>query len=116
MFTGDETQNVAGDNVENAKYRSEGVINANAVYVRSGASENDYPTLKLDKGAKVVAVGVRYDWLKIIPPEGSYCYVAKAYVERHGDGKVGKVTNELNVRVGSSLNAMKSHHVRRRGN
>lgn len=94
--------------VENGKYKVEGVINSSAVYVRSGPSENDYPTMKLDKGAKVTFVGLRFDWLKILPPEGSFCYVAKAYVEKRGDGSVGRVTNTLNVRVGSSLNAMKT--------
>jgi hypothetical protein len=53
-------------------------------------------------------VGIKSDWLKILPPEGSYCYVAKAYVNKRGDGTMGRVTNPLNVRVGSSLNAMKT--------
>jgi hypothetical protein len=35
-------------------------------------------------------------------------HVAKAYVEKHGDGSEGRVTNTLNVRVGSTLNAMKT--------
>jgi hypothetical protein len=56
----------------------------------------------------VTVVGVKFDWLKIAPPEGSYCYVAKAYVEKRGNGDVGRVTSPLNVRVGSSLNAMKT--------
>jgi hypothetical protein len=94
--------------IENSKFQAIGSINSNAVYIRSGPSENDYPTLKLDRGGQVTAVGIRGDWLKIIPPEGSYCYVAKAYVEKRGDGTVGRVTNPLNVRVGSALNAMKT--------
>ena len=94
--------------IENAKFQAVGSINSNAVYIRSGPSENDYPTMKLDRDQKVTAVGVRGDWLKIVPPEGSYCYVAKAYVEKRGDGTVGRVTNGLNVRVGSALNAMKT--------
>src|SRR5438552_12709549 len=94
--------------IENSKFSAVGSINANAVYIRSGASENDYPTIKLDRGQQVTVVGIKTDWLKIIPPDGSYCYVAKAYVEKRGDGSVGRVTNPLNVRVGSSLNAMKT--------
>jgi len=64
--------------------------------------------MKLDKGAQVTVVGARFEWLKIVPPDGSFCYVAKAYVEKHGDGSEGRVTNTLNVRVGSTLNAMKT--------
>src|ERR1700712_264376 len=68
--------------VENSKFQFAGVINANAVFVHSGPSENDYPTMKLDHGAAVTVVGIRFDWLKVLPPEGSFCYVAKAYVEK----------------------------------
>ncbi len=101
-------QEATQEEIENSKFQAIGSINSNAVYIRSGASENDYPTVKLDRGAQVTVVGIKSDWLKIVPPEGSYCYVAKAYVEKRGDGTVGRVTNPLNVRVGSALNAMKT--------
>jgi SH3-like domain-containing protein len=101
-------QEATDPGIENSKYQAEGLINANAVYVRSGASDNDYPVMKLEKGAPVHVVGMRFEWLKIAPPEGSFCYVSKAYVDRHGDGSVGKVTNTLYVRVGSQLNGMKA--------
>ena len=95
--------------IQNSRFQFEGEVNANAVYVRSGPSDNDYATTKLDKGAKVIVVGAgKFDWLKILPPEGSFCYVAKAYVEKRGDGKLGRVTNALNVRVGSQLLPMKT--------
>jgi uncharacterized protein YraI len=95
--------------VDNAKVSFAGVINSNAVYVRSGPGENYYATLKLDKGAQVTVVGLKFDWLKVVPPDGSFSYVAKAYVEKRGDGSVGRVTKpDLNVRAGSDLNAMKT--------
>src|SRR5206468_8476264 len=94
--------------IDNSRFQFEGRVNANSVYIRSGASENDYPTMKLDLGATVTVVGIKFDWLKIVPPDGSFCYVAKAYVEKRGDGSVGRVNNQLNVRVGSALNAMKT--------
>jgi SH3-like domain-containing protein/flagellar motor protein MotB len=103
-----QSQDSATPSVENSKFQALGEVNANAVFVRSGPSENDYPVMKLDKGAHVTVVGARFEWLKIIPPDGSFCYVAKAYVEKHGDGSAGRVTNTLNVRVGSTLNAMKT--------
>jgi hypothetical protein len=64
--------------------------------------------MKLDKGAEVTAVGLRFEWLKVVPPEGSFCYAAKAYIDRHGDGRQGRVTSTLNVRVGSQLNELKA--------
>ena len=94
--------------IEDSKYHFTGVVNSNAVYVRSGPSENDYPTMKLDKGAEVTVRGIKFEWLKIAPPEGSFCYVAKAFVDRHGNGSTGRVTSTLNVRVGSQLNELKA--------
>jgi hypothetical protein len=105
---GDDPAAAPTNEIDNSRFQFEGRVNANSVYVRSGASDNDYPTMKLDSGAIVAAVGVKFDWLKIIPPEGSFCYVATAYVEKRGDGSVGRVTSQLNVRVGSSLNALKT--------
>src|SRR6478752_9162626 len=68
--------------IENAKNSAIGTINADAVYVRSGAGDNYYPTMKLNTGTQVTVVGVKFDWLKVLPPEGSFCYVAKVYVEK----------------------------------
>lgn len=94
--------------IENARFATIGQINANSVFVRSGPSENDYPVIKLERGAQVTVVGMRNDWLKIRPPEGAYCYVAKAFVDRRGDGNIGRVNNTLYVRVGSRLNDMRT--------
>jgi uncharacterized protein YgiM (DUF1202 family) len=94
--------------VENSKFSTSGVIMSNAVFVRCGPGDNYYPTLKLDKGAKVKVVGAKFDWLKVVPPEGSFCYVARLYVDRHGDGSVGRVNKDsINVRAGSALSALK---------
>ena len=71
--------------VPNAKYNFIGEINGNGVSIRSGPSENYYPTGKLDKGARVKVVGIKFNWLKIEPPEGSFSYVGKAFVDRHGE-------------------------------
>src|SRR4051794_899453 len=94
--------------VENSKFSTSGVIMSNAVFVRCGPGDNYYPTLKLDKGAKVKVVGAKFDWLKVVPPDGSFCYVARLYVDRHGDGSVGRVNKDsINVRAGSALSALK---------
>jgi hypothetical protein len=94
--------------VPNAKFNFIGEINGNGVSVRSGPNENYYPTGKLDKGARVKVVGIRFNWLKIEPPEGSFSYIGRAFVDRHGDGKAGKVNNTANIRAGSSMNPMKT--------
>ena len=98
----------ATDDIENAKFQATGAVNSNSVYIRSGPSENDYATMKLDKGAQVTVVGERFNWLKILPPEGSFCYLSKAYVNRAGNGSIGMVTGHVYIRVGSALNTLKT--------
>jgi SH3-like domain-containing protein len=104
-----EDTGVVVPQVDNSKVSFAGVVNANQVYLRSGPGDNYYATHKLDKGAPLTVVGVTFDWLKVLPPDGSFSYVAKAYVEQRGDGTIGRVTKpDLNVRAGSDLNAMKT--------
>lgn len=94
--------------IETSPYTFAGEVNSDQAIVRSGPSENDYPTLKLAKGEKLVVVGYRFDWLKIEPPEGSFCLVSQAFVDKRGDGTVGRIANQrATVRVGSSLTLSK---------
>lgn len=94
--------------VTNAKYRFAGVINTDNVFVRSGPGENFYPTMKLNKGDQVTVVGMKFDWLKVVPPAGSFSYVAKVHVDRRGDGSVGRVSSpDLLVKAGSTENTLK---------
>lgn len=95
--------------VENAKYHFAGRTNAANVQVRSGPGDNYYPTARLDKDAQVTVVGIRFEWLKIKPPEGSFSVVAKAFVKKKdGAANVGVVDAEsLNVRAGSTLSPLK---------
>jgi len=90
--------------VDNAKFQFTGQINAPAVPVYSGPSNNYYITSKLDKGAPVTVVGIKFDWLKIVPPEGSFSVIAKNLVTKEADGKTGRINGDnVNVRAGSSL-------------
>jgi uncharacterized protein YgiM (DUF1202 family) len=106
--TAAEEQGITPDQAPNTKNAAIGEINANDVYVRSAAGENYYPTMKLTRGTKVTVVGEKFDWLKIVPPEGSFCYVAKAYVDK-GAGETAKANRaDVNVRAGSVLNTIKT--------
>ena len=94
--------------VANSRFQFLGATNAASVQIRSGPGENYYATAKVDKGMPVTVVGVKFDWLKIVPPEGSYSVVAKAFVSREGAASTGKVTADtLNVRAGSNMVPMK---------
>jgi SH3-like domain-containing protein len=96
--------------VENAKFKFSGLINASAVVVHSGPAESYYITGRLDKGAPVTVVGIRYEWLKIVPPEGSFSVVAKNLVTRDGapGGNTGRINSDnVNVRAGSNVVPLK---------
>jgi uncharacterized protein YgiM (DUF1202 family) len=94
--------------VENSRNSAECIVNADNVYVRSGAGDNYYPTMKLNKGDKVVVIGEKFDWLKVVPPQGSFSYVGKHFIDKKDNG-VGIVNREnVNVRAGSTLNVMKT--------
>src|SRR5688500_18692670 len=58
------------DDVENSKFQFIGQISSEIVLLRSGPGENHYPTLRLNKGAEVTVIGMKFDWLKVLPPEG----------------------------------------------
>jgi len=102
-------QEAPAQGLETAKQQWFGLVNAGAVYVRSAASEDAYPVMKLEKGAQVKVVGMKFKWLKILPPEGTFAYVPQAYVQRRGDGKVGRATREIIAKVGSSLTQQKTN-------
>src|SRR5690349_6187116 len=97
-----QAADVPPQEVETARQPQRGLLNANAL-VYSGPGSHYYPTMKLQKDAEVIVVGVKKDWLKIQPPAESFSYVPKAFVNVHGDGKQGKVTNQIVVRAGSSM-------------
>ncbi|MGD0464236.1 MAG: hypothetical protein ABSB74_17270 [Tepidisphaeraceae bacterium] len=95
--------------VANSKYQIDGVVNVDSVYVRSGPGEGYYPTQTLSKGAAITVVGIKFDWLKILPPENSFSYVGAVFVDRSADGTTGKINrNDVNIRAGSLVNAMKT--------
>lgn len=95
--------------IPNAKFSAVGEVTATSVNVRSGPAESHYPTMKLNKGDKVIVVGQKFDWLKIKPPQGSFSYVAKIYVDRDGAGTSGTVkNNDVVVRAGSLLSPLSS--------
>ncbi len=96
--------------VANSRNSALATINADGVYVRSGPGDSYYPTTKLNKDTQVTIVGEKFDWLKIVPPANSFCYVAKAFVDKNPtDATVGVANREdVNVRAGSELNTIKT--------
>jgi uncharacterized protein YgiM (DUF1202 family) len=92
------------DPVENAPFQFIGQVHAENVFLRSGPGENHYATMRLNKGAELTVMGMKFDWLKVLPPEGSYSLIAKQFVQRADGAKTGIVT-AANVRVRAAGNA-----------
>jgi uncharacterized protein YraI len=89
------------EGVESAKQIFEGKILGRQVTIRSGPSENYYPVTRLDDGATVIVNGIKFDWLRISPPEGTFSLIFKDLVEVNGS--TGRVkSNGVNVRAGSN--------------
>jgi hypothetical protein len=89
--------------VENAKRSFIGKVNSTSAFILSGPRDDAYQTQKINQGTEVTVTGIKADWLRIVPPAGSFAYVPKVYVDRHGDGSVGRATREITARVGSDL-------------
>jgi uncharacterized protein YgiM (DUF1202 family) len=62
-----------------------GVVNGNAVWVRTGSDMSDAKyarQLKLDRGAEVKVIGETEGHYKIQPPPGAYVYIHASFVTR----------------------------------
>jgi hypothetical protein len=75
-------------------------VTGTGVYIRAGAGTTFYETGKINAPARVTVTGELYGWSKIIPPEGSFSWVAKEYVEVSPDMPgVGIIKGGDGVRV-----------------
>lgn len=98
--------------IETSAYTFSGEVKADGVKILSGANETDYPVIRVNKGTRLTVVGMKNDWLKIEPPEGSFCLVPQAFVNKTGAGNTGRVIdNPAVVRIGSSVVPAARHKV-----
>jgi len=70
--------------------------------VRAGAGRSFYVVGKLPQGMQVTVEEVVFGWHKIRPPEGTFSYISRAFVDAFGDGQTGRInTNRAAVRTAS---------------
>jgi len=85
-------------------------ITGDDVYARSGPGTYYYHCSKLNKGDKVVVVGSKFSWSRIVPPEGSFSWISKQYVSVDpANPGIGVVTGDA-VRVYAGSVAQKPIH------
>jgi len=81
-----------------------GELTGSNVYVRSGPSSHAYPCTKLSAPTRITVVGAKDEWLKILPPDGTFSVVSRKYVTADEDGKFGTITGDnVLVRAGGDL-------------
>ena len=74
-------------------------VTGNNVYVRSGKGTAYYACGKVNLNDQVTVVGEAFGWAEILPPEGSYSWIHKNYVDvKENQPTVGVLTGD-NVRV-----------------
>jgi SH3-like domain-containing protein len=89
-----------------AQFPYEGVVSIErgSLKVRSGPSENHYPTGVLQTGDRVIVTAEAADgWLAIEPPDGSFSWISGEFV-RETSATEGEVTaNNVLVRIGTPM-------------
>jgi hypothetical protein len=79
-------------------------ITGDKVYVRSGPDTKYYEIGQLYKGDLVYVVGVNKGWYQVLPPNGSFCLVAREFVDVDTGGAAGTIKGDpVNVRAGSAI-------------
>ncbi|MHC5094770.1 MAG: SH3 domain-containing protein [Planctomycetota bacterium] len=93
-----ETPKIAGLPAE-VQYPFMAKVTGNDVNVRSGKGTAYYACGKVNLDDQVTVVGEAFGWAEIIPPEGSYSWIHKNYVDVEDDQPTVGVLTGDNVRV-----------------
>ncbi|MEX2670789.1 MAG: SH3 domain-containing protein [Phycisphaeraceae bacterium] len=95
---------------QNAEPPFTGITTGDNLNVRAGAGDNYYVVLQLERGSVVEVRDELFGWYQIVPPEGAYSYISKAFVNATGDGTTGVVNaNRVRVRAPSPAGPSKSY-------
>ncbi|MCK4340184.1 MAG: SH3 domain-containing protein, partial [Phycisphaerae bacterium] len=78
-------------------------VTADRLNVRSQPDANSIVVTRVERDAILRALGSRFGWHRVLPPEGVFSYVSAAHVERQSEteGLVAVRSGTLRVRVGS---------------
>jgi uncharacterized protein YgiM (DUF1202 family) len=76
-----------------------GEITGTDLNVRSGPGMNYYGCGKISSPTRVVVVGQNFSWPQILPPQGSFSWIFKQYVQTDVNNPSIGVVNGDNVRV-----------------
>ena len=92
-------EGAAGPEIETPPFPYAALITADDVSIRSGPGTNFYHCGKFKKGDRVKVVARQFSWSRIVPPAGSFSWIAMQYVKiDQGTPGTGTVAGD-NVRV-----------------
>ncbi len=94
--------------ISKIEFPFKGQVTGDNVNVRSGPDINYYATLRLMRGNVVDVAGQEYGWYKIVPPEGSFSWVAKSCVEKKENNKGVICKDRVAIRAGSKFTERKT--------
>jgi len=92
-------EGAAGPEIETPPFPYDAVITADDVYIRSGPGTNFYHCGKFKKGDRVKVVARQFSWSRIVPPAGSFSWIAMQYVKIDPAGPGAGIVTGDNVRV-----------------
>ncbi len=102
------TPAVVGEQIMAAR-QFKGIAATDGVQVRGGPAKSELAVASLRRGQEVTVLALAGEFLRILPPEGTFCLVPEANVNVRGregdDVREGLVAGSLSVRVGSTLSA-----------
>ena len=83
----------------NVKFPYVGEITGSEINIRSGPGMNYYSCGKINAPLRVVVVEQQYSWSKILPPQGSFSWIFRQYVQPDANNPIVGTVNADNVRV-----------------
>jgi hypothetical protein len=81
-----------------------GIVSQSQTDVRAGAADRFYRVGELDRGQLVQVDEVISGWNKVVPPQGVFSYISKAFVDARGDGSAGTVNTDASKVYAADVN------------
>jgi hypothetical protein len=74
-------------------------VTGNRVNIRSGPGTNYYSCCIANKNDRVIVVGRKFGWSQISPPEGSFSWISKQYINIEAENSQTGIVTGDNIRV-----------------
>jgi hypothetical protein len=90
---------IKANEANNVKFPYVGEITGTEINIRSGPGMNYYSCGKINAPLRVVVTEQQYSWSKILPPQGSFSWIFRQYIQTDANNPATGIVNADNVRV-----------------